>query len=179
MSIVVDRPRGLAPTIGGSTYVKPSEMDWKPTRFEKVSIKVLYEDPERGEMTCLLKLEPGAHIPFHKHLEIEQTLVLEGSVEDHDGVAGGRRLHLAQAGIATRKHLARRCGVVRSVPQTEPLLLLGGRNPRVPKALLPVRSKKFAGRYCINSFHGFPTGIAIDVVNLRTELLSHPRRTRP
>ena len=62
-------------------------MDWKPTRFEKVSIKVLYEDPERGEMTCLLKLEPGAHIPFHKHPEIEQTLVLEGSVEDHDGVA--------------------------------------------------------------------------------------------
>ena len=87
MSVVVDRPRGLVPTIGGSTYVKPSQMDWKPTRFEKVSIKVLYEDPERGEMTCLLKLEPGAHIPFHKHPEIEQTLVLEGSVEDHDGVA--------------------------------------------------------------------------------------------
>ncbi|MGH7039943.1 MAG: cupin domain-containing protein, partial [Stellaceae bacterium] len=60
---------------------------WKPTRFEKVSIKVLYEDPERGEMTCLLKLEPGACIPFHKHPEIEQTLVLEGSIEDHDGIA--------------------------------------------------------------------------------------------
>jgi quercetin dioxygenase-like cupin family protein len=76
MSVVVDRTRGLVSTIGGSTYVKLSEMDWKPTRFEKVSIKVLYEDPERGEMTCLLKLEPGAHIPFHKHPEIEQTLVL-------------------------------------------------------------------------------------------------------
>jgi anti-sigma factor ChrR (cupin superfamily) len=38
-------------------------------------------------MTCLLKLEPGAHIPFHKHPEIEQSLVLEGSVEDHDGIA--------------------------------------------------------------------------------------------
>jgi anti-sigma factor ChrR (cupin superfamily) len=52
-------------------------MDWKPTRFEKVSIKVFYEDNERGEMTCLLKLEPGAYIPFHKRPEIEQTLVLE------------------------------------------------------------------------------------------------------
>ena len=60
MSAVLDRPPGLVPTIGGSTYVKPSEMNWKPTRFEKVSIKVLYEDPKRGEMTCLLKLEPGA-----------------------------------------------------------------------------------------------------------------------
>jgi hypothetical protein len=54
MSVVLDRSRGLVPTVGGSTYVKPSEMDWQPTRFEKVSIKVLYEDPERGEMTCLL-----------------------------------------------------------------------------------------------------------------------------
>src|ERR1700745_2960732 len=87
MSAVLDRPPGRVPTIGGSTYVKPSEMDWKPTRFERVSIKVLYENPERGEMTCLLKLDPGAYIPFHKHLKIEQTLVLEGSVEDHDGIA--------------------------------------------------------------------------------------------
>src|ERR1700751_251398 len=87
MSVILDRQPGQVPTIGGSTYVKPSEMDWKPTRFEKVSIKVLYEDSERGEMTCLLRLEPGAYIPFHKHPEIEQSLVLEGSVEDHDGVA--------------------------------------------------------------------------------------------
>lgn len=83
----ISRPHGLSPTIGGSTYVKPGDMEWQPTRFDKVSIKVLYEDRERGEMTCLLKLEPGAHIPFHKHPEIEQSLVLEGSVEDHDGVA--------------------------------------------------------------------------------------------
>jgi len=86
MSVVLDTPCGVVPTVGGSTF-KPSEMNWKPTRFEKVSIKVLYEDPGRGEMTCLLKLEPGAYIPFHKHPEIEQTLVLEGSVEDHDGIA--------------------------------------------------------------------------------------------
>jgi anti-sigma factor ChrR (cupin superfamily) len=87
MNDVIDRPPRLAPTVGGSTYVKPSDMEWKPTRFDKVSIKVLYENPRRGEMTCLLKLEPGAHIPFHKHPEVEQSWVLEGSVQDHDGVA--------------------------------------------------------------------------------------------
>lgn len=87
MNDVLEKPRGLAPTIGGSTYVRPADMEWTPTRFDKVSIKVLYENAERGEMTCLLKLEPGARIPFHKHPEIEQSLVLEGSVEDHDGVA--------------------------------------------------------------------------------------------
>jgi quercetin dioxygenase-like cupin family protein len=87
MNDVPERSRRRVPTLGGSTYIKPSEMEWQPTRFDKVSIKVLYEDAGRGEMTCLLKLEPGAHIPFHQHPEIEQSLVLEGSVEDHDGVA--------------------------------------------------------------------------------------------
>jgi anti-sigma factor ChrR (cupin superfamily) len=87
MNDVIDRPPRLVPTIGGSTYVRPTAMEWKPTRFDKVSIKVLYENPERGEMTCLLKLEPGAHIPFHRHPEVEQSWVLEGSVQDHDGVA--------------------------------------------------------------------------------------------
>jgi anti-sigma factor ChrR (cupin superfamily) len=87
MTDILDRPHTLEGTVGGSTYIKPSQMNWKPTRFEKISIKVLYEDAEKGEMTCLLKLEPGAYVPFHKHPEIEQTFVLEGSVEDHDGIA--------------------------------------------------------------------------------------------
>jgi anti-sigma factor ChrR (cupin superfamily) len=87
MPDVTERPRGLQGTVGGSTYVKPADMDWKPTRFDKISIKVLYEDAAKGEMTCLLKLEPGAYVPFHKHPELEQSFVLEGSVEDHDGVA--------------------------------------------------------------------------------------------
>ena len=87
MTDIADKPRTLEGTVGGSTYVKPAQMDWKPTRFEKISIKVLYEDAEKGEMTCLLKLEPGAYVPFHKHPEVEQSFVLEGSVEDHDGVA--------------------------------------------------------------------------------------------
>jgi anti-sigma factor ChrR (cupin superfamily) len=75
------------PTIGGSTYIRASELPWKPTRFEKVFLKVLYEDKAAGEMTCMVKLEPGAYIPFHMHPELEQAFVLEGSMEDHDGVA--------------------------------------------------------------------------------------------
>ena len=40
----------------------------------------------KGESTVLIKLEPGAHLPFHKHPELEQAYVLEGSMYDHDGV---------------------------------------------------------------------------------------------
>jgi len=79
--------RQPAPTIGGSTYITTGALEWKPTRFDKVSLKVLYEDKEKGEMTCMVKLEPGAYIPFHMHPELEQAFVLEGSMQDHDGVA--------------------------------------------------------------------------------------------
>jgi anti-sigma factor ChrR (cupin superfamily) len=63
-----------------------SSMDWAPTQFAGVSIKVLYEDKEKGEMTCLPKWAPGTSLPMHKHPEIEQTYVLEGSFYDHDGI---------------------------------------------------------------------------------------------
>ncbi len=77
----------LEPTAGGSTYLTPAAMEWKPTQFEGISIKVLYEDAAKGEMTCLLRWAPGARLPIHKHPEIEQTWVLSGSFADHEGIA--------------------------------------------------------------------------------------------
>ena len=79
------RPK-IEPTIGALTYVVPTDMDWKPSQFEGIEIKVLYENKEAGELTCLLKWQPGATLPFHKHPEIEQSFVLEGSFYDHDGI---------------------------------------------------------------------------------------------
>ena len=76
----------LKPTPHASTYVKPDAMEWKPSQFEGVEIKVLYENKKAGEMTCLLRWQPGTTLPFHKHPEIEQTFVIEGSFYDHDGI---------------------------------------------------------------------------------------------
>ena len=70
----------------GSVYVKPQNMAWEPTQFAGISIKVLYEDKDKGEMTCFLKWEPSAALPMHKHPEIEQSYVVEGSFYDHDGI---------------------------------------------------------------------------------------------
>ena len=39
------------PTIDGSVYVKPQELAWEPTQFDGISVKVLYEDKAKGEMT--------------------------------------------------------------------------------------------------------------------------------
>lgn len=76
----------LEPTQGGSFYIDPESMDWQPSQFEKISMKVLYRNDEEGEMTVLLKWEPGAVLPFHRHPEIEQSFVLQGSFYDHDGI---------------------------------------------------------------------------------------------
>lgn len=82
-----ERLRGqLQATPGGSTYVDPAQLPWQPSQFEKIQMKVLYRDDAAGEMTVLLKWEPGATLPFHKHPEIDQSFVLEGSFYDHDGI---------------------------------------------------------------------------------------------
>ncbi|HCN70362.1 MAG TPA: anti-Sigm factor, ChrR [Pusillimonas sp.] len=61
-------------------------MEWQKSQFDKIWMKVLYRNDEEGEMTVLLKWEPGAVLPFHRHPEIEQSFVLEGSFYDHDGI---------------------------------------------------------------------------------------------
>ena len=77
---------GTEPTPNASTYVKPQDMEWQDTRFEGIQIKVLYQNVEKGEMTCMLKWAPGATLPFHRHPELEQSYVIEGSFQDHDGI---------------------------------------------------------------------------------------------
>jgi len=65
----------LQPTPNGSVYMKPQDMEWAPSQFPGIQIKVLYKNEAEGEMTCLLKWQPGARLPFHMHPEIEQTWV--------------------------------------------------------------------------------------------------------
>lgn len=76
----------LEPTPNGSVYIDPSKIEWEKSQFDKIWMKVLYRNDKEGEMTVLLKWEPGAVLPFHKHPEIEQSFVLEGSFYDHDGI---------------------------------------------------------------------------------------------
>jgi anti-sigma factor ChrR (cupin superfamily) len=48
---------------------------------------VLYSD-DSGITTALFKLDPGAVVPLHEHVALEQTYVIEGTLEDHEGVCG-------------------------------------------------------------------------------------------
>jgi anti-sigma factor ChrR (cupin superfamily) len=67
-----------------STYIDVSKIDWEATPFPGIWTKKLYEDPS-GRMTVLTRMEPGAKLPDHRHVGLEQSFVLEGSLVDSDG----------------------------------------------------------------------------------------------
>lgn len=70
-----------------SRYVDVGALPWVPTRFKGVDLKVLMEDKETGLLTALTRFAPGAKLPDHEHVELEQSYVLEGSLEDAEGIA--------------------------------------------------------------------------------------------
>ena len=72
-----------------SHLVKPAEMEWQKTRFPGCSVKPLMFDPKTGLLTSLFKMEPGAVLPDHEHVNIEQTYLLEGHLVDKEGPAAG------------------------------------------------------------------------------------------
>jgi anti-sigma factor ChrR (cupin superfamily) len=72
-----------------SHLVKPAEMEWKPSRFAGCEIKSLLSDRKTGLSTALFRFAPGAVLPDHEHVSIEQTYVLEGHLVDRDGPAAG------------------------------------------------------------------------------------------
>ena len=78
-----------SPTTGGelgSRYVDVAGLPWTPTRFPGIEMKTLMEDKQTGMLTVLMRWAPGARLPLHEHVRLEQTYVLEGSFADHEGV---------------------------------------------------------------------------------------------
>jgi anti-sigma factor ChrR (cupin superfamily) len=68
-----------------SHHVRPANMEWQKTRFAGCEIKTLLFDPESGLVTALTRFAPGAILPDHEHVRIEQTYVIEGRLVDRDG----------------------------------------------------------------------------------------------
>ena len=94
-----------------SRYVDVADLPWVATRFPGVDMRLLMEDKETGLMTALVRFAPGAVLPDHEHVELEQTWVLEGALEDDEGVvtagnyvwrpAGSRHTARAPKGCVT------------------------------------------------------------------------------
>ena len=68
-----------------SLFVDVSRVPWVERR-PGVFWKTLWEDPDGRHKAILMRYEPGAVIPRHRHVGDEQIYVLEGSVADDAGV---------------------------------------------------------------------------------------------
>jgi anti-sigma factor ChrR (cupin superfamily) len=72
-----------------SHLVRPAEMEWIKTRFPGCDMKPLLLDRQSGLLTAMFRLAPGAVLPDHEHVCIEQTYILDGHLVDLEGPAKG------------------------------------------------------------------------------------------
>ncbi|MGB5961373.1 MAG: cupin domain-containing protein [Coleofasciculaceae cyanobacterium] len=60
--------------------VRAADLNWQPHRVPGVAIAILYEDPIRREIVCLLRAEAGVYYPSHRHASTEEIFMLEGDL---------------------------------------------------------------------------------------------------
>jgi len=80
---------GVVKQTDRSIYLDVEAMPWVPTKFPGISWKILYQEEGGPAFTALMKLEPGSRLPKHMHTEVEQSLVLQGSLVDDEGACTG------------------------------------------------------------------------------------------
>ena len=68
-----------------SRFVNVDDLPWEDSIFDGVTFKTFLIDKESGIVTAYLKMEPGASLPDHEHMLIEQTYVMEGSLKCGEG----------------------------------------------------------------------------------------------
>ena len=66
--------------------IRSGEGVWRDSGFPGVSYKVVFYDRAAELVTTLVKMEPGASYPAHRHNKPEQCLVVEGDLwhDDHE-----------------------------------------------------------------------------------------------
>ncbi len=68
-----------------SRFVSVAELPWEETVFDGITVKTLLVDKQSGLLTALMKMAPGAKLPDHEHMLIEQTYVLDGHLVCPEG----------------------------------------------------------------------------------------------
>ena len=127
MDAITPKGHGQKEVDGHSHIVRPAEMEWQKTSFPGAEAKPLYFDPKTGIATLLMKFDPGAELPDHEHVLVEQTYVISGRLVDKEGAAEGldrraRRVRLARARQPPCRLDAGRRPHDRDVPDPEQVL---------------------------------------------------------
>jgi anti-sigma factor ChrR (cupin superfamily) len=84
-------------TSGSFLSIRASEGTWQEV-VEGVLLKSLFVDPDSGLATSLVRMLPGASLPVHKHIGVEQFFVLEGDCNVAGQKLGPGDYHRAEKG---------------------------------------------------------------------------------
>ena len=78
--------------------VRTTALPWQPAKRDGIWEKSLLHDPVRQRSTRLIRMDPGAKIPAHRHRGDEESLVLEGTGELGGFAFGPGDYHRAHSG---------------------------------------------------------------------------------
>jgi anti-sigma factor ChrR (cupin superfamily) len=79
---------------GFSLKLDEAALPWRPTRHPGVSWIALHlaekdgaagKEKPGGDATVLIRMEPGCGYPAHRHLDVEEVLILRGGYRDDRG----------------------------------------------------------------------------------------------
>ena len=83
--------------IPGSVTIRAGAGEWK-SYIPGVAKKLLFVDEKAGTESYLLRLDPGARLPSHRHALAEECAVLSGSLEVGSMRISAGDFHVALAG---------------------------------------------------------------------------------
>jgi anti-sigma factor ChrR (cupin superfamily) len=97
MKEVIPMSAAVRLALSGSHYIDVDAMPWNE-QIPGLRMKVLYKDNEAKEAMVLVEAKPGAVIPEHVHGGVEWAFVLEGTMEDDEGVVSAGNFVYRPAG---------------------------------------------------------------------------------
>lgn len=87
---------GLESPPASSHTVRNAEGEWRAIA-DGVAVKTLWTRPRDRRRAMLLRVEPGATLPGHRHDGDEECLILEGDLEINGTLLGKGDFHVAFA----------------------------------------------------------------------------------
>ena len=94
----LEEPKGMkVETSAPFLSIRASEGTWQEV-VDGVLFKSLFVDPDSGLATSLVRMLPGTSLPGHKHIGVEQILVLDGDCNVAGQTLGPGDYHRAERG---------------------------------------------------------------------------------
>ena len=62
-----------------------STIEWRETRHKGVFLNILRRDEKTRDATVFIRMQPGCSYPAHRHIGVEEVLILQGGYRDSKG----------------------------------------------------------------------------------------------